>query len=270
MTTAEPGLTGMAARGTVVDVAGEATVLRRAGSGEAVLFLHGAFFPRAWLPWHDRMSERVDLIAPLHPGYAEGIPPVWVRGFLDLVLHYHDLLDALSLPRIHLVGYDLGAWLAAEIATYYPERVRSLAVVAPYGLRVAGQPALEYLGMAPGRVTDALFNGDPVPAAALMPPVGDLDGFVEAYAANSMTARLIWERRYELRLERWLPRLALPSLVLAPGEDRVVPVAHAERWAELLPGSRLEIIDGVGHALLAHDPDRTSRSLVAFIEESSA
>ena len=113
-------------RESIVDVATYPTIVRRAGSGRPLLYLHGAFFPTAWLPLHDLLSQQAEVIAPLHPGYREGGPPDWLRGFDDLVLHYHDLTDALGVDRFDLVGYDLGGWVAAQFACFYPERVRSL------------------------------------------------------------------------------------------------------------------------------------------------
>ena len=102
---------------STVDVSGVATLVRRAGRGRPLLFLHGAFFPTRWLPLYDRLAEYADVIAPVHPGYAEGDPPDWVRGFDDLVLHYHDLLNALGVDTVDVVGYDLGGWLAAQFAS---------------------------------------------------------------------------------------------------------------------------------------------------------
>ena len=81
---------------------------RRAGSGEPVLFLHGAGSTRMWLPFYERLSQSVDLIAPEHPGFGDTAFPDWLDGFDDLVLHYRDFLELLSLERVHLVGLLAG------------------------------------------------------------------------------------------------------------------------------------------------------------------
>jgi pimeloyl-ACP methyl ester carboxylesterase len=255
---------------TVVDVAGHPTVVRRAGSGRPLLYLHGAFFPTRWLPFHDRLGAHADVIAPLHPGYREGGPPDWLRGFDDLVLHYHDLLDVLDLERVDVVGYDLGGWLAAQLSRFYPERVRSLTLVSASGLRMPDAPMFEFLAADPRRVIDALFNGEPGEHAADLPNPADVGSFVEAYGENGVTARLIWERRYDHRLDRRSLGLRMPSLVITPDDDRVVPVAHAHRWAELLPDSRLVTLAGVGHALVVQAPDELSSAIATFLSEVPA
>ena len=113
---------------------------RRSGSGEPVVFLHGAGGTRMWLPFYERLSETVDLIAPEHPGFGDTEFPDWLDGFDDVVLHYRDFLDELALDRVHLVGFSLGGWIAADLAIFYPERLKSLTLISPAGLHVAGSP----------------------------------------------------------------------------------------------------------------------------------
>jgi pimeloyl-ACP methyl ester carboxylesterase len=249
-----------------LDVHGWPTTVRRAGHGRTVVFLHGAFFPTNWLPFHDLIADRFDLVAPVLPGYLEGGPPDWVRAFDDLVLHHRALLDLLGIGSFDLVGYDIGGWLAAEVAAFYPDRVRSLTVVAPMGLRVPEAPPMEWMAANPARVVDALFNGDPGEHAGMFPPPSDIDGFVQGYGENGVTARLIWERRYDVRLDRRLAQLSMPTHVVTPSDDRVVPALHAERWAALVPGATLTRLDGVGHALMVQDPGAVASTVAAFID----
>jgi len=254
----------------VVDVHGWPTTVRRAGAGRTVVFLHGAFFPTRWLPFHDGLAQRAELIAPILPGYLEGGPPDWLLGFDDLVLHHRALLDALGAERVDLVGFDLGGWLGATLAAFHPERVRSLTLIAPMGLRVPEAPPMEWMAADPKRVVDALFNGDPGAHAGMFPPPSDIDGFVQAYGENGVTARLVWERRYDVRLERRLRHLATPAHVVTPADDRVVPAQHAQRWAAALAGSRLSTLEGVGHGLLLQEPDQVATLVSTFIEEVPA
>ncbi|MFN3258681.1 MAG: alpha/beta fold hydrolase [Ilumatobacter sp.] len=251
----------------VIEVHGWPTTVRRSGSGPTVLFLHGAFFPSAWLPFHQRLADRTDLIAPVHPGYLEGGPPDWLGGFDDLVIHYRALLDELDPGPVHLVGYDLGGWLAGNLAAFLPERFGSLTVISPTGLRLPDAPPMEWMAADPQRVVDALFNGEPGPHASLFPPPSDIGGFVTAYGENGVTARLIWERRYDTRLDRRIANVALPAHVITPSDDRLVPPAHADRWAELLADSRITRLDDVGHALIVQEPITVADAVVDFIQE---
>lgn len=255
---------------TLLEVATVPTTVRRSGSGRAVLYLHGAFFPTAWTPFHDELAARADLIAPIHPGYAEGHPPDWLRGFDDLVLHYRDLLDGLGVERVDVVGYDLGAWIGAQLAVFHPERIRSFCAISPLGLRVPEAPPFEFLCADPARLEERLFGGPAGEHAHLLAASDDIEAFSEAYGENGVTARLIWARRYDVGLDRRIARITAPSLVVSPTEDRIVPLAHATRWAELLPSGRLVTIDGAGHALVVQEPERVADAITTFHEEVTA
>jgi pimeloyl-ACP methyl ester carboxylesterase len=249
-----------------LDVQGWPSTVYRSGTGRTVVFLHGAFFPTRWLDVHEALAARFDLVAPVTPGYLEGGPPDWLLGFDDLVLHQRAMLDALGVERFDLVGYDIGGWMAANFAAFHPDRVRSLTAIAPMGLRVPDAPAMEWMAADPQRVVDALFNGEPGEHRGLFPPPSDIDGFVGAYGENGVTARLIWERRYDTRLARRLANLDMPAHLVTPADDRVVPAIHAERWAEILPNATVTTLDGVGHALLVQDPARVAATVADFID----
>src|SRR5579875_941817 len=130
-----------------VEVRGLRVAYRRKGSGPATVFLHGAGSTRMWLPFYERMSRHVDFIAPEHPGFGDTPFPDWLEGFDDLVLHYRGLLDAFGLDQVHLVGFSLGGWIAAEFAIFYPERLRTLTLITPAGLLVPGAPMVDLMRM---------------------------------------------------------------------------------------------------------------------------
>jgi pimeloyl-ACP methyl ester carboxylesterase len=142
-----------------IDVDGVPVAYRRKGTGPTTVFLHGAGSTRMWLPFYERMSLTVDFIAPEHPGFGDTPAPDWIDGFDDLVLHYHALFAALGLARIHLIGFSLGGWIAANLAIFYPERLKSLTLITPAGLRVPDAPATDLMRMAPEGIPDLLFNG---------------------------------------------------------------------------------------------------------------
>ena len=69
-----------------------------------------------------------------------------------------------------------------------------------------------------------------------------------AYAAETgAVRRQVWELGREL--ERVLPTLGVPVLVVGSNDDPWVPVANAERLAAQLPNAELLVVDGPGHAI---------------------
>jgi pimeloyl-ACP methyl ester carboxylesterase len=255
----------------IVDVRGLPVAYRRKGSGPPTLFLHGAGGTRMWLPFYERMSESVDFVAPEHPGFGDTPSPDWLEGFDDLVLHYHDVLDTLGLERVHLIGFSLGGWISANVAIFYPERIKSLTLITPAGLRMPDAPMTDFMRMPPEKIPDLLFNGATQDYLDFLPDPHDLDTAIRGYGEASTFARLAWNPRYDYRLDRRVPNIAAPALVIEPDEDRLIPNAHAKRWAELLPNARLEQVSGqkntTGHGLIMQEPDRTAEVIARFIQE---
>ncbi|MGH2980334.1 MAG: alpha/beta fold hydrolase [Solirubrobacterales bacterium] len=251
-----------------LDVGDVRVAYRRKGTGEPTLYLHGAGFTRQWLPHLEAMSHRVDLIAPEHPGYGETAMPEWLDGFEDLVIHYDQLLDVLGLDQVHLVGYSLGGWLAAEFASFYPKRLKSLTLMVPAGLRILGKPIPNPVAMMPDAFFELIFN-DKANMHQVLPDFEDFDEIVHAYGEGATLARLAWSTQYNLKLERRLERVTCPALVMRAEHDRLICDEMAERYAELLPNSRVEAIPGTGHALAVEQPQRVASAIADFIQEAA-
>lgn len=251
-----------------IDVGGLPVAYRRKGTGEPTLFFHGAGFTRMWLPFHESLSDSVDVIAPEHPGYGETELPEWLDGFDDVVIHYDQMLDALELETVHLVGYSLGGWIAAEFASFYPKRLRSLTLMTPAGLRILGAPIPNPVAMMPDQFFELIFN-DKTNMPDYLPDFESLDEVVHQYGEMATLARLVWNPQYDLKLERRLERVTCPSLVVRAEHDRLIPDEMAERYAELLPESRIETVAGTGHALAYEQPEQTAAVIGKFIQEVS-
>lgn len=251
-----------------VDVGDVDVAYRRKGEGEPVLYLHGAGSTRMWLPFHEQLSANVDLIAPEHPGYGETAMPDWLSGFDDLAIHYAQLLDELDLHSAHIAGHSLGGWIAAELAVFYPERVRSLTLLTPVGLRVQGKPLHNLAAMTPQRRFELTYN-DKANLDDVMPDLDNLDEVVHLYGEATTLARLAWSPTYDLKLEHRLRRVSAPALVIAAGEDRLVPTEVSAAYAELLPNARLETIAGGGHALAVEQPEQIAKMISTFVSEAT-
>jgi len=250
-----------------VDVDGVPVALRRKGRGRPLLFLHGAGFTGKWLRFHEALATRADVIAPEQPGLGATAPQEWIEDFDDLVLHYDALRRELGIDEpFDLVGYSLGGWIAARYATWFPERLRSLTLIVPAGMRVPGKPPYaDMFLMSPEQLFATLFN-DFANAGEVFLDIADTDVIVHAFEEASTVAGLIWERRSDRKLERRLARVTCPTLVVGAENDRLVPNEAADRYAELLPNARVRRIPGTGHALIIEQPEATAKTISEFQE----
>ena len=135
-----------------LELTGGRVHLFRGGSGEPVLFLHAAGGAGAWMEFHGHLAGAgFDVIAPDHPGFAMSDDFPLVEAMDDLVYHYLDVLDALGLERVHVVGASFGGWIAAELAVAASHRLRSLTLLSAAGLRLPEHPVPDIFLMPPPR-----------------------------------------------------------------------------------------------------------------------
>lgn len=240
---------------------------RRHGAGEATVLLHGAGFTRMWIPLYAMLAEKLDFIAPEAPGFGATPLPKWVRGFEDLAILYDEFFTRLGLDRIHLVGFSMGGWAAAEFAAFYPRRLKSLTLITPVGLRLPDEPGVDIFQLAPAELMDRLFKDKSV-MQEWLPDADNFDEGIHLYAEFSAAARLMWAPRYNLALEWRLRRLTCPALVIGAEEDRLVPNAMSDRFAEVVPGARLVRIPGTGHEPCLERPRELADLVIDFIAEA--
>ncbi len=231
-------------------VNGVKTVVHVGGQGRPVVYWHGA---GAWhgidfaRPW----TERFKVIAPYHPGWGESGDDPRLDSMREYLLHYLDLFDQLNLAQFDLVGFSLGGWMAAEFAVAHSHRVRKLVLVAPAGL-----PDPQHPGPPLGSWSlDEMYSYLVSDLAVLQPylPGGSEDAqrHAEAIARELHSAgRLVAHGAFNPRLERWLHRVTMPTLLVWSRADRIAPFGRSTRWLELLPNAKLAEFEKAGHLVL--------------------
>ena len=255
-----------------VEVDGVNSAYRRKGEGDSLLYLHGAGLTRQWLPLYEHLSQRFDVVVPEHPGFGDTPMPDWLRSVDDLVLHYDGLIDALGLERVHLVGHSLGGWIAASLAITYPRRFQSLTLITPVGLRMPEAPVADAFRMGPEQAFEMLLNGAPTDKyMEHFVQAGELEDTIQAYSESITLARLMWNPRYDIRLDHRLARVRIPTLVIGAEEDRLIPNAHIARWAELIEGAETSTVTGepdepTGHLLIIQQPVQLAGAVAAHAD----
>ncbi len=247
-----------------VTIAGCRTFVMRGGEGPPLLFLHAAR-GGAWLPFLDRLARRFHVIAPEHPGFGRSATPAWFENVRDVAYFYLDLLEAMDLRGTHVVGASLGGWIAAEAAIRSAERMASLTLIGPAGIRVKGIPRTDMFLVSAEEAATTLFH-DPRLAATLAIDPADEAAMERALKNRMATARLAWApRAHDPELERWLHRIRLPTLIAWGREDRFLPAAYAEHWTARLPRAEMLILESCGHFPTIERPETMADAIVEFV-----
>jgi pimeloyl-ACP methyl ester carboxylesterase len=219
----------------------------RGGSGPTLMFLHGARGGSVWLPFFRALAQRYQVIVPEHPSFGRSDTPDWLDTIGDLAFFYLDFIKALGLRDIHLVGTSLGGWIAAELAVRNSADLRTLTLVAPAGIHVAGVPKGDVFLWSPEETARNLFYDQSLAEAALKQPP-DEDEQNRQLKNSLATAKLCWQPRfYNPHLHKWLHRIDRPTLLVWGDSDKIIPPPYGPAFQKLIPGSRLEVIAQCGH-----------------------
>jgi len=250
-----------------LQLAGGRVHLLRGGTGEPVLFLHAAGGAGQWLEFHSLLADAgFEVIAPDHPGFGKSDDFPEVEAIDDLVYHYLDVLDALGLERPHVVGASFGGWIAAELAVHSPHRIGSLTLLSAAGLRLPEHPVTDLFLLPPGRLIATMFHNPPPVVDAGADAGPDLDAIIAAYREATSLARFSWVPFLsDPKLERRLGRITAPALVVAPSDDRLIPVAHAKRYAAAIGGAVYAEVADCGHAMYFERPAAFASVITQFL-----
>lgn len=250
---------------TVLKTRGGDLLLRRGGKGPTLLFLHGAGGAAGSEVFFDKLAERFDLLAPDHPGFGRSPLPPWLDDISDLAYFYLDLIEALDLKDIHVVGHSMGGWLALEIAIRSQVRMKSLTLLASVGVRLKGHPVANVFIMTPEQLMNTLF-ADPKIAAAELARVPTPEQLDEIVKNRTTAARLGWHPRFfNPKLAQWLHRVKVPTQIVWGKQDKIVSPIYADEFKRLIPQASVHMIDGAGHIPYAEKLDETTTAIGNFV-----
>jgi pimeloyl-ACP methyl ester carboxylesterase len=260
----------------------------RAGSGPAVVLLHG---------WPGSRSDHGSVAALLDEDADVVVPDL--RGFGGSDRHDRPpgeaysadaqadsvcgLIEELELDRPVIAGYDVGSRVAQTVARRRPDDVRALVLAPPLpgvGARVLEPQAQREFWYQPFHqleLSEALIDGDARAVRAYLEHFWShwsgpgwtvaperLDALTELYARpGAFRASIGWYRAgagtvakaLAERPPAPLDRVAVPTTVLWPEHDPLFPLAWSDRIDEFFADVALTVLDGIGHYVPIEAPD---------------
>ena len=238
------------------------------GRGAPLLWLHSGQGFSERDGFVEPVAARRRLIVPSHPGFGRSGLPDWLDSIDDIAHVYLELMDRLSVPTFDLVGCSIGGWIAAEMATKVPERIRRLALIAPVGVKVGSADRLDVpdIFAMPADEVDKLLRHDP--SKSKVDPKTMSDDEVAIMFRNRETlALLTWEPwMHNPKLKHRLHRAAMPALFVRGASDGFVSADYLAAYAKLLPNARTLTIPAAGHAPHLEAPQALASAVLEFLE----
>jgi pimeloyl-ACP methyl ester carboxylesterase len=255
---------------------GDRVAYRDEGSGEVLLLVHGMGGSSAsWSGVIPLLAAKYRVIAPDLLGHGESDKPRGDYSVGAFAVLLRDLLDALGVRRVTVVGHSLGGGIAMQFAHQHRQYCKRMVLISSGGfggdvgrlLRLLSLPGSELvLPMIASR--PAILAGNAV--RALM---GSSDRFTARPSFSNRDHRTAFLRTLRsvvdfhgqavCALNRLGINGVLPALIISGDEDRVIPVEHARAAHEMLPNSQLHIMSGVHH----HPPTERPETVAHLIDD---
>lgn len=257
---------------TTISIADVELEVFEAGRGPATLFLHETLGVASAGRCLERIAESRRVIAPSHPGFGASSLPGWLDSVEGISHLYLGLLDRLGLDRVDLVGCSIGGWIAADLATKAPERLRRLVLVGPVGIKIGPVDRLDLpdiFALAPDTVTRLMFH-DPDKSRPRFETMSERE--VQAIARNEETlALLTWEPyMHNPKLMHRLYRANMPALLVRGASDGIVSAQYLDGYAALLPDAHTATIPEAGHVPQVEQPDVLAATILEFLNSRAA
>ena len=267
---------------------GHRVIYRTAGSGPALLLLHGITnSSETWERASSLLADRFTLIAPDLLGHGESATP---RGDYSLGAHAsgaRDIANALGHERVTVVGHSLGGGVAMQFAYQFPERTERLVLVSSGGLgrevhvllRAASLPGADLVlpALTSRRLVDVGRGIGGLLGRVGLRPSGDVEVLARGFASlDNSGSRQAFLHTVRSVIEPGGQRVSaserlglaarIPTLIVWGEEDSIIPATHGAAAHEAMPGSRFESFPGAGHMPHDDDPLRFAALLKEFCE----
>ncbi len=244
------------------------------GSGPGLVLLHGTGGDgfSNWGPLVRHFSASHSVICPDYAGSGTTTDHGGPLALPELAEQVLAAASAAGQQRFDLVGFSLGAVVAAHIAAEHPERVRSLVLVAGFAGGPESRSQLQF-----GLWRDLIARDREAMARLIL-----LTGFSPAFLSSLSHEELAKRQAAVLKFTNWpgmlrqteldlrldirneVARIGVPTRVIGCAQDQMVPPALVRELAASIAGADYLEIDS-GHLVPLERPQELAEAILAFV-----
>jgi pimeloyl-ACP methyl ester carboxylesterase len=251
-----------------IKVDGREVLYYQAGQGEPLVVIHGGGGDaRTWLSNMEVLAEKYTVFAPDLPGYGGSAPLDGKYYIPELTNFIKRFTERLGLEKFYLMGHSLGGGVALNMALNFPDKIKKLVLIdslclgseIAFWVRLFSLPAII---KSVGHVFMAIMSSIKWVAGLLNPARYIL---ALSPAAMSVGGSISTFREQTLSLEKRLPEVKMPTLVVWGSRDPVVPVMQAYRAALAIPNCKVKVFEKRGHNVHRDELKEFSSLLSRFL-----
>ncbi|MBI4160184.1 alpha/beta hydrolase [Candidatus Wolfebacteria bacterium] len=207
--------------------------------------------------------------APDLPGFGVASPPDTAWGIDEYAVFVRDYIEKRDLRDFYLYGHSFGGQIAVKLAATRPVRLQGLILASAAGIRPRPSVKVSIFQFfsAIGKMVFSLSV-----ASAFREPVRKfvywLSGERDYYHLQAPVMKEIFKKVIREDLTDYFQKISVPTLIVWGENDKMTPLADAHTMHTNIPGSRLEILEGVGHTPHVECPEKVAELMDTFINSN--
>ena len=246
------------------------------GKGPTILLLHGYTGSKDnWIMLAPYLTKDYHVVIPDIPGYGES--SMIEKASYDLsnqMSRLHKFVQALELKKFHIAGNSMGGFFSGIYAVRYPDEVISVGLFDAAGVTSLEKSVVMKM-MEKGENPLILKDSNDVPrwAALLFVNPPSLPYPIKKVMIKTALAnRKFYEKELKeigpdfLSLEKELPKIKAPTLILWGDQDKVIDVSSVPVFEKGLKNHKTVIIKDCGHVPMMEKPQETATQYINFIK----
>lgn len=243
------------------------------GSGPPLLLIMGMrLSSRLWYPAIPDLARHYRVISFDNRGSGQS-GTAWRFSVRDMTDDAVAVLDAAGVPSAHVYGVSMGGGIAMEMAVQYPSRVRSL-ILGCTTIKAEKSPRsqwwLPWLFFIPVGVLRRVVHGNHPKAYGSAAPRDRADHdrdvvLADRYSRRGVSAQVSAVHRYSVA-KSVIAGIRVPTLVLHGDEDTAVPCEAGREIARVIPGARVEVLQGAGHNYFVAAQEKANQLALEFLD----
>ena len=255
-----------------VEAAGVRIQLRKGGKGAPLLVLHSELGVPDWLRAHEELAKHFTVYVPSLPGFGQSERPDWIVNIRDLAAWVTWCARDLKLPQpMNVIGFSMGGWVAAEIATMNSSIFKKMVLVGAAGLKPEEGEIWDYfLHSGPEALKQAFYDPQQSPEYAQYYGGEWRDWTLEVAGQieinREMAARLLWKPyMWSYTLPALLHGIATPTLLVWGREDAIVAVNVCQLYQRAIKGATALVLEHCGHMPEMEQPEAFVKGVLDFL-----
>jgi len=253
-----------------VTVGGLETSICEAGTGQAIMMIHGATYNhRLWIKQIRAVSSVGEVYALDLPGHGASsrFPADRIISIKSYADHVHEVLRALGRSSTVLIGHSMGGAISIMYAMDHPSEVESLILVGT-GAKLGVSPAIfqalssNYENGITSAMAQLSFS-DKTDKRIIEEGAGEMLKCPQDIALADFRACNEFDARASIS------EIRVPTLVIVGEEDKLTPVKWSEFLHNNIGNSRIRIIKAAGHMVMVEKPSELNACIISFLRKSS-